>query len=618
MKIRMYSGGGPTYLPTANQIGAAGKAASADSETSSKVPGFTKELINLVKENGLDSDVVTFLKQVEHVLDLANDPTGENINMRQILKAQRLASRVATNYTDYKEAVKALDKENNWGEVATNRRGQLYVKNQETGGLDTISYKDYQDNPDKYIALTNEELLEWRRNDPTLAYKTDIIDDVGSAIGVETIVKWVSDRIKDFGKTTITGYSEKQAAKIKSGLEHIISGDAGDFRGVLAAGPDGVYKISSESTIADTGIKQAMQYLYETLPKDFKRTLGGKAVVENYSPEALLLQMLMYNTDRQLKADYEKDASEAAGHVTKTSEKDAKDTYLMRVATGGTYTPTIIMPNPDNPSQTSAMFAMASNVGDLIDKNGKRLEIGNLNSVFEKLLALEATQSKDVTFGNQLLKDGQAGAIIWDGVSQLTDVWLPYTNTGGRIKPNLELLQNFNLFNEKLAENPNITQLEKNSLMQSFGIDPNIVEPDPQNKGLYKIKQSAMMKFLSFSGIVSDDNIDLTDSTLHFSQKLDKDSAKIYKDLYNNAVKYNTIARSKSTKAVNTAFNSAKKNDLYKGNIFIPITDMYLSMHMSKDQKLNPALLRDFAGETQVTKQLAGEPSGKFAGIGQF
>lgn len=109
MKIKQYQSGGIVYLPTSNRREAAQTAASSSDD--SKVPGFTKELISLVKENGLDSDVVTFLKQVERTLDLANDPTGQNLSMREILKVQRLASKVATNYKDYEKARQSLDEQ---------------------------------------------------------------------------------------------------------------------------------------------------------------------------------------------------------------------------------------------------------------------------------------------------------------------------------------------------------------------------------------------------------------------------------------------------------------------------------------------------------------------------
>ena len=124
MRIKTYQGGGIVYLPTVNQIGAAqNTAASSGSSDIEKVPGFTKEVISLIKENGLDSDVTVFLDKVQKTLDLANDPTGENLSMKEILKIQREANRVKQNYASYQTAEKSLESQDAWSEPATTARG---------------------------------------------------------------------------------------------------------------------------------------------------------------------------------------------------------------------------------------------------------------------------------------------------------------------------------------------------------------------------------------------------------------------------------------------------------------------------------------------------------------
>ena len=110
MKIKLYAGGGIAYLPTTNARGEAATAASSSS-SSSKVPGFADKIIDMVKSEGIDSDVNAFLNQVERTLNLANDPTGQNLSMKEILQLARAASSVKTNYLMFKDAQKALDAE---------------------------------------------------------------------------------------------------------------------------------------------------------------------------------------------------------------------------------------------------------------------------------------------------------------------------------------------------------------------------------------------------------------------------------------------------------------------------------------------------------------------------
>ena len=111
MRIKTYQGGGIVYLPTVNQMGAAQNtaASSGSSESAGKVPGFSKELIDLIKENCIDSDVTVFLNRVQKTLDLANDPTGENLSLKEILKIQRDANKVKQNLAAYKTAEQSLE-----------------------------------------------------------------------------------------------------------------------------------------------------------------------------------------------------------------------------------------------------------------------------------------------------------------------------------------------------------------------------------------------------------------------------------------------------------------------------------------------------------------------------
>ena len=47
--------------------------------------------------------------------------------MREILQLARTASSVKTNYLMFKDAQKALDSEDAWGDIATDSRGYIYT-----------------------------------------------------------------------------------------------------------------------------------------------------------------------------------------------------------------------------------------------------------------------------------------------------------------------------------------------------------------------------------------------------------------------------------------------------------------------------------------------------------
>lgn len=114
MKIKIYQTGGIVYTPTVNrsnygEASNTGASSNNSSDDAGKVPGFSKELISILKENGLDNDVQYFLNSVGRMVDLANDPIGQNLSMKQILKAQALANKVKMNYSEYEKARTSLD-----------------------------------------------------------------------------------------------------------------------------------------------------------------------------------------------------------------------------------------------------------------------------------------------------------------------------------------------------------------------------------------------------------------------------------------------------------------------------------------------------------------------------
>lgn len=597
MLIRKHQSGGIAYLPTASRRGAAQAAAS--SSESGKIPGFAKELIDIVKENGLDSDVSDFLRRTEQILAMAGDPTGNNLTMREILKVQRWASQVATNYKDYQEARKSLDTQNAWGEMATDKRGYLYVQTKE-GNIEKISPRDYD--PEKYLALTNADLLNLRRTSSAYAYNGAMIDDVSSAVGMTTITDYVKNLAKEFGKTTITGYSEKQNDKINTGLQHLIYGDSGDFRGILTAGPDGVYKISQESTVADTGINEALNYLLSALPNNYKNTLSAKAAVEGYSPQAMLAQMILYNTDRKISADYEQSASKSAGFGNAGgSEQLTQGTLPDEISRGHLQQITAnLSPYPERVSDTGMMAIAAWNGGPLTNDKKERLYANNLESLLPQIYGIVGADTSQITFGNQVIKDYEKKAIVWDGQSNITRVALPKKIApNGQTTPDFDLLIKFNEVNKYIKDHPGMSELE---IKQRLGDISQDVEVDDEGKLI--IKPEKMGIFLSFAGYASRELINIDkNASEKFLKKLDRADGRAIKDSYNRLVQYGKLDVGKKTPKIHDV-EKAESNDFYYGNIYIPVNDSTQGFRMSNEEYYPKDTFRNVAEKQMIGNRI--------------
>lgn len=579
MKIKTHQSGGIVYLPTVNRVeGAAttGTASSSSSSGDSKVPGFAKEMIALIKENGLNSDVSVFLNRLDKMLVRANDPTGENLSMRDILQAQQLANSVKQNYASYKTAEQSLESQDAWAEPATSARGWLYVIDNESKKVSTVAPTDFD--PNKQTPLTNQDLMNYRRENPDMAFASDILDNLASSVGMKTITDYVSGIIKDFGKTNITGYSEKQTNSIKAGMDKIIDGSYGDFSKLLIAGPDGVYKINQESTLADQDLKAALNYIKTTLPNSFANTLKAKASAERYDPDAMLITMLYANTDRKIGADYDRTASEDAG-IGRAGAGGGGSSAMVQHTLAETYAegengvpPTLLEISPADSRVPLAVYGQ--NVGKIRKESGGKegtpMPVANLAQIREDAYGIaNVTRDRTVVFGDQLIDPNEIGGIVYDGSDMYRVVLPAKTINGGKdIVPDFELQAQLDTLLEN-AGNQGADESTINRYLQQ--ICPG-AKYDPQT-GRIDLPSDRKHAFLTFQGVAADNYIKFDKNSNYLTQ------SDFNADVYMEATKYgyanhkkNDPQRVEGSADSGWFFPGRTRNHLYKGNVFIPIT----------------------------------------------
>lgn len=613
MKIKAFAGGGIAYLPTTTgRRREAAQTASSSSSNTSKVPGFADKIIDMVKSEGIDSDVSNFLNKVSMTLDMASDPTGENLSMREILNLAREASLVTTNYKDYGKARESLDTEGAWGEVAINSHGQIYVFDNDTKKIKTVSVSDYKENSNKYIALNNEDLMTQRRSNPALAYNNTILDDLSGVVGMGSIIEDLQTTISKFQTTDITGFASKQGTDIKTGMENIINGilsNGNTLQGAIVAGPDGVYKISEKSTYADTHLKEALNYLIRQMPKAHIQMLTAKAAVEGYDPNALLLEMLAANTERTISATYEDTTTKASGMKGSSAggnEALTTDTLANEFAKGDlSETTAFISPRATRVSDTAAMAIKAWNGGQMVTSEGKGIEMNNLAEIMPQVEQLKACNTSTVFFGNQRVDRQDIASIVWDGSSLIKRVALPVKYENGEMVPDFDLLIKVNEVNKWISENPGVTKMEINDKLKE--LQGAGVEFDEQT-GQFKITNVGY--FATFSGYASDDILDLKKSEA-FIEKLPRSEGLKLKEAFNNYIRYGKSNPGKKEHVKNN-YDTVGARSIYLGNIYIPLEDPIQGFLMTnkqirpKDEFRNPSKLEEVSEMIQAGKQNSG------------
>ena len=575
MKIKSYAGGGIAYLPTTTNRGEAASAASSSS-SSSKVPGFADKIIDMVKSEGIDSDVNAFLNQVERTLNLANDPTGQNLSMKEILQLARAASSVKTNYTMFKDAQKALDAEDAWGDVATDSRGYIYTWNQDSNKIEKVAPSAY--NPEKQLALTNQDLLNFRWNNTDTKYNTSIITDVSKSVGMKTISTYLIDIIKNFEQSEVTGYGNKINTDIASGLKALVnhSDTNGNTIGdLITAGPDGLYKLTQKATIKDAHIDKAINYLVQSLNNDMKHALVAKAAVEGYTPEAYLVELLDIYTGRSITADYDATTSRAAsGGDGGSSSSKIQQTLAESYVTGSNAVPMQMIPIAPNNSKTT-LYVPAQNVQSVrLDRSGQPgqpMPIANLRTVIQDSYALgNITNRGTVVFGDQLINDTQLNGLVYTG-TDMYRVILPYKVVDGRhIVPDFELQNKLNdIVENGKNQGADVTTINRYLNQECPGARYN------SETETIELPNNRKHAFLTFGAQAASNYVDFnTDSD--YITKVNEPNI----DVYKNAVQYGYATHGKNDeKSVEasgmgpTLFGWGTSNKIYEGMVYLPISN---------------------------------------------
>ena len=561
MKIRKYNiekkqSGGIIYtpfVPSYTDSEAESSSSSSSSSDVGKIGDVQKEIMDVLQENGLPSDVDYFMQTANRFLRKA-EITG-NWSMSDFTRIQSLANRVAHNKTLYDSATKHLTETGNWNEIALDNKGQMYVVDKD-GNLDTISPLEYYKNRNNYQALTNNDILEYRSQ--ATPFNSSVLNDAAGSIGVNDITEYIKGIILDFGTRSISGYTNSEIAQMDESLNRL-----------LAQGPRGYYKYKEESQGGGGPTTQAVEYLYNALPSNMKQLLIAKTAAEGKNPEQyapeLLVQMLTNHLDYDLSVDYDSaaTANDPKYADATTSGKTVERTLPERYVDGnGLGEHKWLQITPEGSS--AHLLALGQSAQTIMNKDGKTpLPSMTLDQVLTESLGIGGVTRKDsISFGDQLLNTTDYDKIVYDSSTPLYRVLLPYRDQGGKIVPDFEAQTKAQQLQDEI-EAQGITDLGYISqLVQDYFNGEATYDPETNSINFIKT-----MPFLTFGAIVSGKTANF-DTNSQYIEHLNRDEARQYKDLYNNLVKYHNPYGNGDI--VNDQ-GKTRAGQIYVGNIFIPI-----------------------------------------------
>ena len=607
MKLKYQSGGVVSYTPFIPQSGATATSSGKTEKTEKITETLQKEIIDVLKENGLQSDVDNFLSQANAFLTSSQNLSamslfgGENdkYTMSHLIGVLSLANKVKQNKAQYDLATDKLKAENAWNEVAVASNGYLYVIDA-NHKMSTISAEEFHKNRNKYQALTNSQVLGLREQDPSLAYRSDILKDAAGAIGMKTISDQLVDVVNKFGTTTRNEY-------IKNTGDQISQSAWDGMQILIGNGPQGYYKATTKSEREN--VQSALSYLWRTLGADGQKRLRAETAINGGDPNKnqydLLMEVIQHHTDYERTVDFDSSASnydpDGDGKKGDPTESLTQGTLPMEVARGNlTETVAYMSPVAQRVSDKSMMAFKAWNAGQLQDRQGDVLHANNLQDLLPNVEQAKAADTSTIVFGNQVISPQELGSIVWDGSSLATRVALPKKYVNGKQVPDFDLMTRLNELNAWIDDNPGVTSLEIQDKMKdlvSEGITFDI------NTKRYTISPDRMGFFLSFAAYGSDDLLNITDASKPFLHKLSRKDGRQLKDQFNNYVQYGKATPGKKEKQKN-GFESSEAGDFYYGNIYIPIVDPLQATITTTSQYYPKSTFMDSSKQVELGQQI--------------
>lgn len=631
LKTRKYQVGGIAYTPylapqaasPQESLTTSGGATSSKSSSPEKISGtIKKEIIDLLKENGIPSDVTTFLNAANTFLSKSQSLSGmslfggtdDDYDLTDLIKVQQMVNDVKYNNALKDAAAKQLTEQMAGSEVALTDNGHLYVQDKD-GKITTVSPEKYAKDKESYTPLTNNQLLYYREHDPGFAFNTGVLNDLRNTVGMKTITDYLKNQITAFGNDEKGGYATKDNP-VARGMELL-----------MAAGPDGYYKFKDSSQLRD--VNAAIKYLYEGLTPNAKNLLRGKTAADGGDPNKmgdvcdLILQALQIFPDKTQTVDFDKPATEYDPSQTgkkggSSSEKKVKDTYLYRVASlNGPRKQVMLAPKGSKIADTGLMVTMGITNGAVVDDKYDRL--GNM-SVAEMLTKAEAVKAADatkITLGSRILRPDEYAGVMFDSNQECNTVYLPYKYDSGQMVPDFDVFEKYNQLQRAISGKFNLPRTEVDRMARDLGLDSDDYSYDSENNTLSLTKATY---FLTFGAVVGDQTIDLSADDKRFLTKLSSEEGENYKKAYDNMLKYGKIDRKKSDLKVGNYDASGKKH-YYRGMLYMVMPDAYRGAHLSMDEYIDRDDVNNFGRRTELRQQQVATQRAyeqEYGNIGQF
>ena len=508
-----------------------------------------EKVTSLLFKQGIPSDVKALIDQVGLFKDsLFNDNSTNLVQYKALLTA---LPKIRWENDRLQSALKQAESTSSLGEIAVTEHGYVITKDKD-GNLSKKRINDV--NFDAEQLLTNNELFEFRLNNPKAAFNTDITNIISNGVGIPKIQEYLKSVIDKLGTSTYSreGYANKEQLQILQGIKELKDSD-------------GAFSFSQETKTQTKQAKMAVNYLLATLPKNMLTVLQANAAQRlgdnSINGVKSMLEVLIGSTINDsdiFKVKYDSSLSkEGSGKSSSKDGVDLKAPEALLLGMGESKMYPINMGTADT-------MNVKGNISLLVDKDGNSIARGTLQDVIGGQLG-STLDWDNISMGGNMVNPVQANKIALNG-NKIVAADLPLDQQAlrkGEIKPDLNMLLRKEKADQYIREH-NIKDKDKiNEIYASREYNLPIMYDNNGNLILTNYKRFGIISGYADAKAFNSDVDDLEENNL--LKQVDDDN------LMESIIQTLTAA--------DKDFSSSQgwlDSNTYMGSIFVPMTDSVL------------------------------------------
>ena len=521
-----------------------------------------KTLLNLVKElDGLPVDTTLVAQSIKEMYNEASLYNNGHISTDDLvttyLSALQKIKVAKFNEAQFNTAQKEVTEKGGLHEIAIDEHGRLFVQDVESGAMNKMTIEEFKqlkdEEPNKYEALTNSNLLYYRAHSPQFAFNNDILRVVSNGIGEKQVTELLLQVANNMGKDVLQqeGYSQKNSEAITRGM--------GELQEAYTQGMtvNGLYKQEYLSEDQNAQIAAALKYLWSSLPENAKVFLKYKSDGSESGAVGLMSDLLFSRNN--YKQEFRQNLTK---HPDSNSDDNKSDENKLdpvkAMILGMGYQKEIAL-------KTGASYEahILGNYSVLTNESGNPLgEYTSLREVSNGAFA-PSLDLNNATFGGARIETlNRAYLNNADIVAMDLPIDVDYYTQTGVLRPDINLMNKIEELHVAMKQG----RIDKNDASavnaecKRIGLPPMYASLD--ENGIPQLNANYFARFARIDGIVDE-------RALESGQNVDNTVRSVTSNKRQNFKEY--MSKADKSYALSDGFLGMGADNLYEGAIYIPI-----------------------------------------------